>query len=55
MKRYKAYAMISYELECEFEIEDDEDAWAFAKNMDGGDFKEIDGSSDWKIYEVEEL
>ena len=54
MKRYKAYAMISYELECEFEIEDDEDAWAFAKNMDGGDFKEVDGSSDWKIYEVVE-
>ena len=54
MKRYKAYATISYDLECEFEIEDDEDAWAFAKNMDGSDFKEIDGSSDWKIYEVEE-
>jgi hypothetical protein len=55
MKRYKAYATISYELECEFDIEDDEDAWDFAREIDGGDFKEIDGSGEWKVYEVELL
>jgi hypothetical protein len=55
MKKYKAYATISYDLECEFEIEDDEDAWDVARDLDGGDFKELDGSGDWKVYEVEEL
>jgi hypothetical protein len=55
MKRYKAYATISYDLECEFEVEDDEDAWDFARELDGGDFKELDGSGDWKVYEVEEI
>jgi hypothetical protein len=55
MKRYKAYAIISYELECEFEVEEGEDAWDVARDLDGGDFKEIDLSSDWKLYEVELL
>jgi hypothetical protein len=55
MKKYRAYATISYDLVCEFEVEEDEDAYAYAKDyLDGGDFKEIDGSSDWKVYEVEE-
>jgi hypothetical protein len=55
MKKYKAYAIISYELECEFEVEDDEDAWDVARDLDGGDFKELDGSAEWKVHEVEEL
>ena len=55
MKRYKAYATITYELECYFELEDGEDAWAFAKDIDGGDFKEMDGTSEWNLYEVEEI
>jgi hypothetical protein len=54
-KIYKAYATISYDLVCEFEVEDDEDAWDVAQQLDGGDFKEIDGSSDWKVYEIEEV
>jgi len=54
MKRYKAYATISYDLVCTFEIEDDEDPMQFAREIDGGDFKEIDGTSDWKVYEIEE-
>lgn len=53
MPKYKAYATISYDLVCEFEVEDGRDAWELAEQLDGGDFKEIDGSSDWKIYEVE--
>ena len=62
MKRYKAYATISYDLVCEFEMDDEDfdsygdDSWAYAKDMlDGADFKELDGSSDWTIYEVEEI
>jgi hypothetical protein len=53
MKRFKAYATMSIDLVCEFEIEDDEDEWNYAKDLDGGDFKEIDGSGTWKIYELE--
>jgi hypothetical protein len=55
MKRYKAYATLSYDLECEFEVEDDEDAWDFARDIDGGDFTEIKNTGDWKVYEVEEI
>jgi len=55
MKRYKAYATISYDVVCEFYLEDDQDAWDVAKDLDGGDFDEIDGSADWKVYEVEEI
>jgi hypothetical protein len=54
-KTYKAYAIISYELECEFEVEDGEDPWDVARELDGGDFKELDGTGDWKLYDVEEL
>jgi hypothetical protein len=54
-RKYKAYALITYELECEFEVPDGEDPWDVAREIDGGDFKEIDGTSDWKLYEVEEI
>jgi hypothetical protein len=55
MRKFRAYATITYELYCDFEVEDDEDEWAFAKDLDGGDFKEIDGSGEWNMYEVELL
>jgi hypothetical protein len=55
MKRFKAYATMSIDLVCEFEIEDDEDEWAYAKDLDGGDFKELDGSGEWTLYEVEPI
>jgi hypothetical protein len=55
MRKFRAYATITYELYCDFEVEDDEDEWAFAKDIDGGDFKEIDGSGEWNMYEVELL
>ena len=54
-KLYKAYATISYELDCVFEVEDGQDPWDVAQQLDGGDFKEIDGSSDWRIFEVQEV
>jgi hypothetical protein len=58
VKRFKAYATISYDLVCEFELDDDEiaegvDPWDFAKDLDGGDFRELDGSGEWNLYEVE--
>ena len=60
MKKYKAYATISYDLVCEFELDDDEiaegtDPWDFANELDGGDFTELPMSADWKLYEVEEV
>ena len=53
MKTYKAYATISYDLVCEFEVEDGEDAWDIAQQLDGGMFKEIPMSGDWKVFEVD--
>jgi hypothetical protein len=55
MKTYKAYATITYELEYTFELEDDEDAWDYARDLDGGEFKEIPDTGEWNIYEVEEV
>ena len=56
-KRYIAYATISYDLVCEFDLEDDDetDPWEFAKEIDGADFSQIDHSGDWKVYEVQEI
>ena len=51
--KYRAYATISYDLVCEFEVEEGEDPWEVARDLDGGDFKEIDSSSDWKIFDVQ--
>ena len=55
MKKYKAYAIISYELECEFEAEDDQDAWDRAQELDGGEFTELDGTGDWKVFVIQEI
>jgi hypothetical protein len=61
MKRFRAYATISYDLICEFEVEDDEidedfTPFQYARdNLDGSDFTEIPDSSDWNVYEVEEI
>lgn len=55
MKRYKAYAIISYELDCEFEVPEGADPWDIAQELDGGDFRELQGTADWRIYEVQEV
>ena len=55
MKLYKAYATMSYDLEMEFEVEDGENPWDIARNLDGGDFIEIPYTGDWNVYEVEEI
>lgn len=55
MPKYKAYATLSYDLSCEFEIEAGQDPWDVAKELDGGIFREIDGSGSWKVFEIEGL
>ena len=52
-KLYRAYATVSYDLVCEFEVEDEDDAWDIARDIDGDNFTEIPMSADWKIYEVD--
>ena len=54
MKTYKAYATMSIDLVCEFEVQDGQNPWDVAKELDGGLFKEIDGSGSWKVFEVNE-
>ena len=54
MKTYKAYATMSIDLVCEFEVPEGSDPWDIAKELDGGLFKEIDGSESWKVFEVNE-
>jgi hypothetical protein len=54
MKRYKAYATMGIDLVCTFEIPEDVNPMEYARELDGGDFKEIDGTGDWKVYEIEE-
>jgi hypothetical protein len=53
-KKYKAYATISYDLVCEFEVEEGQDPVEVARDLDGGLFKELDGTGDWRVFEVEE-
>lgn len=60
MKKYKAYALVSYDLICDFELEDHDennlDPLTYAKyHLDGGDFTEIKDSDDWRVYDVEEI
>ena len=60
MKKYRAYATISYDLVCEFEVGGDEmdglTPFQYARdNLDGADFKEIVDTGDWNIFEVEEI
>ena len=52
MKTYKTYATMSVDLVCEFEVPEGQDPWEVAKELDGGLFKEIDGSGSWKVFEV---
>ena len=54
MKKFRVVAEISYLLECEVEAENYEEARIKAHDLDGGDFKEIDGTSLWNIDQIEE-
>lgn len=50
--KYKAIARLTVELEIEVIADDEESAMQMAKEIDGGDFKEIEGSEDWRIDRV---
>jgi len=54
MAKFTVTAQISYLLTAEIEA----DSWSKARerayDLDGGDFKELDGSSLWEIESVEE-
>ena len=54
MKKYKIEAHYVVYLDALIEIEDDEDPWDFAQQMDGSDFKEIEDYN-WHIDKVEEV
>lgn len=55
MTKYRVIAQISYLLDCEIEASSYEDARAKAIHLDGGDFKEMDGTSLWDIDSIEEI
>ena len=42
-------------LEAEIEVEDEDQAWQAALNMDGGDFREIPNSGDWYVTDCFEI
>jgi hypothetical protein len=50
--RYKVYATMSVELETEIEADSLEEAWEKARETDGAEFKEIDGSGAWNVFDV---
>jgi hypothetical protein len=54
MKKYKALAQYSVELEMEFEANSLEEAQEIARNADGADFQET-GLGDWVVYDLMEV
>ena len=54
MPRYTAVATISYDCYYEFDADDFNTAYEIALNADGGNFKEIPMSGDWRLLEVKE-
>lgn len=55
MPKYRVIAEISYLLSCDIEANSYEEAQNKAYEIDGGDFKEIDGSSVWAIDSIKEV
>lgn len=53
--KYKVIAQISYLLGCEIDADSYEDARDKAHQLDGADFKEMDGTSLWEIDEIVEV
>lgn len=58
MKTYKIKVTMTTYLETEIEVEDPDQAWDIALNMDGSEFREIPNSGDWYVtdcFEIEEV
>lgn len=54
MKTYRVLAETSYLVECFIKAESQEKAEELARDLDGGDFTEIELSGDWTLIHVEE-
>lgn len=56
MKKYYVQAQYTVNLYTYVEAESLEQAWDIAKELDGGEFKEVDqgAGSDWVVYDVTE-
>jgi len=55
MKTYKIRVAMTTYLETEIEVEDEDQAWEAALNMDGGDFREIPNSGDSYVTDCFEI
>jgi hypothetical protein len=44
---------MSIDLEAYMTIKNSDDPWEAAKNLDGANFKELDGTDDWTVYDVQ--
>lgn len=53
-KKYRVVVEHSYLLEDYIEADSIEQAWDLARELDGGGFKEVDGSSLWHVEDVHE-
>jgi hypothetical protein len=54
MNTYKVYGIMSQVLQTEIEANSEAEAWAIAKELDGGNFYKVDGGSEWHIDNIEE-
>jgi len=53
VKTYRVLATMSIDLEAYMTIKNSDDPWEAAKNLDGANFKELDGTDDWTVYDVQ--
>ena len=51
--KYIAIAKCSYELSLEVEADSHDEAVKIMNEADPGDFKEIDGSAEWELIDVQ--
>lgn len=55
MKKYEVTVAMTQYLRATIEAEDEDDARRIADDMDGADFNEIDGATNWAIDSVDEV
>jgi hypothetical protein len=55
MKTYKVYGIMSQVLQTEIQADSEAEAWAIAKELDGGNFYKVNGGSEWHIDNIEEV
>lgn len=55
MKKYKVKASYVVHCEAEIEAETQDEAYAIARDMDGGSFTPSNENYDWHINDIEEI